>query len=1087
MFKSLLLKGRVLCVLLCIMASSLVVTAQTKHSGRVIGSDDKLPVVGASVRIKGTNTGAVTDVNGDFNLTLTPGNVLVVSYIGYKTKEVTVQGAEFMTISLEPAASTLNEVVVTGYTSQRKKDISGAVSVVDVNSSIKLPASTSDQLLQGQASGVTVLNQGAPGAPAQIFVRGVSNFGNSSPLIIVDGLQGGSLSNLNPNDIESISVLKDAGSAAIYGVSGGNGVIIVTTKKGKQGKTVFSYDAFYGSQSPKSGNVFNVLNASQYEQLVQKVDPGNSLLKNGGKFSDYGVQGPGGSPKTVANAGDPLVDPAKYHYEENTPQNDYLIQKFNNGVGTDWFHAIFKTAPMQQHSITASGASEKNSYLMSLAYLNQQGTLIDTYFKRYQARVNTSFNIKNYIRVGENMQVFYTDSPGLFGNLSEGNSISETYRAEPQIPIYDIAGNYGGTWAGPTQLGNAVNPVASQARNKYNHSKNWNIEGTAFAEADFLKHFTARTAISGVAANYYYANIQYVPYDSGEGHNNSNGASEGAGFNSNYNWSNTLNYSQVFGKHNVKVLAGYEARSFFGRQINSSTKSLFSTDPNYASITNGDPKSTITTSQINPPNSVLSVFGRLDYIYNDKYILGATIRRDGGSQFYQGRQYGTFPSVSLAWRISQEDFLKGVSWINDLKLRASYGLSGFNANVPGGNAYNQYGADPGSTSYDITGSSSGTIGGFTATQLGNKKTTWETDKILNFGIDASLFNHLDVSVEYYKKDVSNLLFRTALPATVGGAQAPVINIGGLYNKGLDAAITYHGKVSDLTFNVGVNVTSYKNQITKLASPFTAAGSRIGDLVRNEVGHPLGSFYGYKVIGYFNDSDFANPSALPSAADYHVLKSSVPTQADPAQGRFKYQDTNHDGKITDADRVFYGNPNPDFTYGVNLNAAYKGFDITAIFYGSHGNQNLNYVRYWTDFYSSLTGNKSLNLLNNSWSPTNLNPKAPIAELASTFSSSGVQNSFYLESGAFLKCRLVQIGYTFGAKQLKAVGVDKLHVYVSATNLFTITKYTGLDPEVTAANNNTQGQSGNNAQNAFGIDYGNYPNNQRQIILGVNLSF
>ena len=1061
MFKSLLLKGRSLCLLLCCLVSSLVVTAQTKQSGKVIGGDDKLPVVGASVKIRGTNTGTVTDVNGNFSLTLTRGNVLVVSYIGYATQEVTVTGNDFINVTLGASANALNEVVVTGYTSQRKKDISGSVSTVDVNTAIKQPVSSSDQLLQGQVSGVTVVSQGEPGAGAQIYIRGISNFANSSPLIVIDGIQGGSLNNLNPNDIESISVLKDAGAAAIYGVSGGNGVVVVTTKRGKQGKTVFSYDAFYGSQSPKGGNVWNVLNASQYQQLIQKVDSQNPLLLNG-KFADYGVQGPGGSPKKVANAGDPAIDPALYKYDANNPGNDYLIQKFDNNIGTDWFHAIFKSAPIQQHSITASGANDKNNYLFSLAYLNQQGTLIDTYFKRYQARINTTFNIKNYIRVGESMQVYYLNTPGGFGgNQGEGNSISETYRIEPQIPIYDIAGNFGGTWAGPTQLGNAVNPVANQVRSKTSQNKTWNIEGTAFAEADIFKHLTARTSISGVVNNNYYYGINYVPYDSGEGHNNPNGAFEGANYNSYYNWSNTLNYSQVFGKHSIKLLGGYEAKSYYGRFVGANTKSLFSTDPNYANISNGTASTTTAFSGINQPNTVLSLFGRLDYIYNDKYILSATVRRDGSSVFYSGKQYGTFPALTLAWRISQEDFLKGVSWINDLKLKGSYGASGFNGNVPAGNAFSQFRADPGSTSYDITGSSVGSVGGYTATQLGNRKTTWETDKILNVGLDASLFNHLDLTVEYYKKDVSNLLFPVTLPATVGGSSPPVVNIGAVQNKGLDASATYHGRVSDLTFNIGVNVTSYKNTITKLATDFTTSGSRIGDLVKDAVGHPIGSFYGYKVIGYFA-----------SAADV----TGSPTQADAAPGRFKYQDTNGDGKITDADRVFYGNPNPDFTYGVNLNAAYKGFDISAIFYGSHGNQDLNYVKYWTDFYSSLTGNKSLNLLNNSWSPTNLNPKTPIAEASSTFSSSGVANSYYLESGAFLKCRLVQLGYTFGAKQLKAVGVDKLHLYVEATNLFTITKYTGLDPELQAT-----------SANGIGIDYGNYPNNQRQIIVGVNLSF
>lgn len=1079
MFKSLLSRGRGLCLLLGCIVSSLAVTAQTKITGHIIGADDRQPVVGAAIRIQGTTIGTVTDVNGNFTLSASTGQTLVVTYVGYITQEIKVNGQPSYSITLQPGNNSLNEVVVTGYTSQRKKDIAGAVATVDINSARQLPTASSDQLLQGQAAGVTVLTQGGPGQGSQVFVRGVSNFGNSQPLYVIDGVQTNSMNDVNPNDIESISVLKDAGAAAIYGVAGGNGVVVVTTKKGK-GKSSISYDGYVGTTRPLSGNPFNLLGADEYGALLKQVDPTNALLI-GGKIADYGYQAGSALPtaKGVANEGDPAVAATLYRFDANNPNNDYQIQKFVKGAGTDWFHEVFKPATSQSHTVSASGANNNNNYFFSLGYLDQRGTLIDTYYKRYQTRINTTFNIKDHIRVGELAQVYYVDQPGnITDNNNEGNSISEIYRIQPQIPVYDIAGNYGGTFAGPTQLGNAVNPVARQERTKFNHNKSWHVVGTVFAEADFLKHFTARTAMSGSTTNTYWRNIGSNPYDSGEGHTNANSTTEHAEYWSNYNWTNTIKFAEVFGKHNLTVLAGYEQKDNNNRFIEGAGNNLFTTDYFYASLT-GATQNKVVNSGLNiigglpsQPTSTQSLFARLDYVYADKYILGATIRRDGFSAFSDGRKWGTFPSISLAWRISQEDFLKGVTWLNDMKIRGSYGSAGFNGNVPGANSFTTFGSAPSKSYYPIDGSINSATAGFYNTAIGNLRTTWETDKISNIGVDATIFRNFDLSVEYFVKNSSNLLFSVTLPGTVGGASisnagAPTVNVGSVRNKGFEAALTYHGRVNgDITYNIGANITTYKNTITSLyADYFDAAGSRIGNIVREQIGQPIGSFFGYNVIGYFRDASDVSSSA---------------TQTDAAPGRFKYQDINGDHKITDADRTFLGNPNPNFTYGFNLSGSYKGFDLSAVLYGSHGNKVFNYVKYWTNFYSSLTGNKSRDLLYNSWSPTNLTPAAPKAEAVSTFSTDAQVNSYYVESGSFLKCRVLQIGYTFGAKQLKYIGVDKLNIYVQGTNLFTATKYSGLDPEIQSS---TFNNNGNNA----GIDYGNFPNNQRTFLVGARLTF
>ncbi|MFD0767041.1 SusC/RagA family TonB-linked outer membrane protein [Mucilaginibacter lutimaris] len=1084
MFKSLLLKGRTLCLLLCCMVSSLVVNAQTKHTGKVTGSDDKLPVVGASVRVKGSTIGTQTDVNGQFSINVNPGDVLVISYLGYQTNEVTVGASDNITVVLQAGSNALNEVVVTGYTTQRKKDISGSVTTVNVTAAKSVPSVSTESLLQGQAAGVNVVTAGAPGAGAQVTIRGLSNFGSSSPLYVVDGLQTGGISNINPNDIESISVLKDAGAAAIYGVSGGNGVVVVTTKKGKQGKATISYDAFYGTTQPLSGNVFNTLNADQYEQLLLKADPKNALLLNG-KIADYGYQAGSGA-RGVFNQATAANFLPNYHLD-NDPAQDYLIQKFVKGAGTDWFHEIFKSAPLQQHSLSASGASDKSNYYMSLGYTNQQGTLINTYFKRYQARVNTTFSVKDHIRLGENMSFHYISSPngggGLVGggNLNEGNPISETYRALPIIPVRDIAGNLGGTYAGPAALGNALNPVGMQERQKTTKTNEYGLQGTVFAEADFLKHFTARTAYSASIYNRYYYNIGYRQYDSGEAHGGNNSYNEGSSYDSNFNWSNTLNYKQVFGKHSIAVLAGFEQRGRTNRSLSATAKNLFSLDPFYANISNGQAGQTTANSgfgnDANGLSRIMSFFGRLDYTYNDRYIIGATVRRDGSSLFSPGNKWGTFPAVSAAWRASQEEFLKGNAWLNDLKIRGSYGTSGYNGNVGVNSAFAAFGGGAGSSSYPIDGSSNSVIPGYLASSLGNPNTTWETDKVLNVGFDASLFNHFDVTVEYYKKTITDLLVSVPLPGTVGGSDAaiPTVNNGSVVNKGFDISANYHGATNGFTYSIGANITTIKNEITQIGAPFFTADVRGGNVVYNQLGGSIGQFYGYKVQGYWNSQ--AEIDALDAQQKPDLFGQKPVYQDKAAPGRFRYADVNGDGRITDADRTKIGSAIPDFTYGVNLNLGYKGFDMSAVFYGSQGNDAYNTVKYWTNFYGSQTGNKSLDLLNNSWTPTNLNAKTPIIEATTNFSTADAINSYYVENASFLKLRSVQIGYTFSPSVLKSVGVDKLRAYVQGTNLFTATKYTGLDPEI-------QAYDGRNSQ---GIDRGNYPNNERRFIFGVNLSF
>jgi TonB-linked SusC/RagA family outer membrane protein len=921
-----------------------------------------------------------------------------------------------------------------------------------------------------------VLTAGAPGAPSNVFVRGVSSFGNSSPLYVIDGVQTTSMSDINPNDIESISVLKDAGTAAIYGVSGGNGVILITTKKGKSGKTTISYDGFYGTQVPPGGNVWHTLSPQDMAKLASAAGDVGNIGANKIYTSSLGIPTYGWNGTQGQGAGD-NVDLSKYKFDATNPANDFLIQKFNQ-QGTDWFHEIFKSAPIQSHNITASGGTDKNTYLFSLGYLDQQGTLIDTYLKRYQARINSTFALNDHIRIGETAYMFYRETPygnsngyGGYGNQAENNAISMSYRIMPQIPVYDIAGNFGGTYDGPggEPLGNAANPVAQQYRTKDNYDKTWQIQGTAFAEADFLKHFTARTQFSGTYFNdWEYGFSSLNAYNDYENHGTSNGYFENSRYQSTYNWTTTVNYKQIIGKHNISAIAGYEQREFYGRFLSGVSQSLFSVDPDYANVSNGTVSNKAQSNAIQP-NATRSFFGKVDYIYNDRYILSGTIRRDGFSAFGD-QKWGNFPAGTAAWRVSQEDFMKGINWINDLKLRGSYGVAGNNANINGSNAYSLFGSGFGSSYYAINGTVP--TQGFNNTQIGNANTSWEKDKIANFGLDISLFNHLDASIEYYKKSISGLLYPQPLPATVGGATAPFVNIGDIQNHGWDISATYHGAAgSDFTYSIGANITTYKNQITSIpGNYFDASNSRVGYLIRNQVGHPIGSFFGYKVVGLNSSTADANSGA---------------TYAGAAAGSFKYADINGDGKIDANDRTFIGNPNADFTYGLNLNAAYKGFDFTATFFGSQGNDDYNFTKYYTDFYSSFTGGKSQAALYNSWgSPGVTNPTVTKAGYTQTLGST-IGSSYYVENGSFLKMRVAQIGYTIPTNTTKKAGISKVRVYIQGTNLFTITKYDGLDPELQPSSYN--GVSNATQSAAFGVDYGSYPTNQRQYILGVNVTF
>ena len=1049
---------------LVLMFLSLGVFAQKQVTGKVTSGTDNAPLSFATVAVKGTKAATLTNSDGTFSLTMPAGKTaLVISSVGYEDQEVDATSGT-VNVTMKARTSSLDEIVVTGYTAQKKKEVTGAVSVVNVKEMKQVPAGTGEEALQGRASGVNIVTSGQPGAASDIRIRGFSGFGSNQPLVIVDGVRG-DLHNINVNDIESVQVLKDA-SAAIYGVAGSNGVIIVTTKRGKSGKAVVSYDGYYGTTTAGSG--YDMANPTEASNAIWQQQRNSGIANPTTK--QYGSGATPVVPDYLTPTGytlcncpaDSVTDINKYNRET------YQITKANK-TGTDWYKEITRNAPIQSHNISVSSGSDKSSYYFSLGYLNQQGIVQYQYLKRYSVRANTQFNIKNHIRVGENAYIFYNQNP-TFQNQNENSPFTTAYREDPIIPVYDVAGNFAGTKS--QDLGNARNPYADVYRTKDNVGNVWDITGNVFAEVDFLKHFTVRSSFGGIIDNRYGYNFTYVGYENAEGNTGSNSYSENASYNSQWTFTNTLTYGNTFGQHTVRVLLGTEAVNYHGRNVGGTRSGYFSEDPNYWTLNTGLP-----TTQSNTggayQSSLWSQFAKVEYNYAGKYLFNGTLRRDGASVFAPDQRYGYFPGFSVGWVISQENFLKGVSFINSLKLRYSWGKLGSISNVNSSNPFVLYASRAGRSFYDLQGSSTIPLAGIYRSNLDNPSTTWEGDLISNIGFDATILkNKLDITIDWYKKKVTGLLFTATGaqfdPVFVGDATLPKVNIGDMQNTGIDAQVTYHGTITkNLKFDVTGTLTSYNNKIVDVpgAGYFDGPTIRNAILQRYQEGHPVGAFYGYQVIGLFQSAD-------------DIAKS--PAQDGARLGNFKYQDVNGDNKITADDRTFIGNPNPDFTYGLNIGLTYKAIDFSAFFFGSKGNDIYNNTLYFTDFPDFFKGAIRKDVALHAWTPENPNTNIPALYTTGSFSSDQTANSYFISKGSFFRARQMQIGYTLPASTLSRFGIDRFRVYVQGANLFTITKYSGLDPELQSNDPN------NNSTVGFGTDQGSYPHTPSYLI-GVNLSF
>lgn len=1054
-----------------LLVATFAFSQQKTVTGKITDGSNN-PVSGASVTVKGTTNGTQTNAEGNFSIVV-PGNnaVLLISSVGFKEQERNVGDQTTININMASATSDLNEVVVLGYTTAKKKDIIGAVSVVSSEDLRITPSANLAVQLQGRAAGVTVSSSGQPGAGAVVRIRGFASAGNNNPLYVIDGVPTDDGSKLNPNDIESLQVLKDASSASIYGSRASNGVVIITTKQGKAGRATLGYDGYVGVQKVTDKMMPDMLNTTQYMEYLEKTSANgyvHPVLGTKGAFRIPDFYVTSGPFKGGVAATDPRANPALY----TTSGAVYQISK--TSLGTNWFEEVTRPALQHNHQISATGGTEKAVYSLGLNYFDQEGTFVETFYKRYSARVNTSFKPVSFLRLGENLQFSYEERNG-GDNRGEGDAWASAFRMVPYVPVYDINGGFGGNGVG--ESGNGSNPVANLTRAKDNTNKFTRIFGNVFAEIPFASWLSARSSFGIDAGNQFVKNISRKTYERSENQGTTQLTEEGWYY-TNWTWTNTVNFQKVFGEHDVKLIAGTEAVKGTSRGVRAFGQNFDFETPDFISLNTANAGSlsdrVITTYNLGR-SSLFSYFSRLDYSFKGKYLLTATFRRDGSSRFGPNVRYANFPSFGVAWRLSDENFMKDIPWITDLKLRGGWGQMGSQSNVGADNQFFTYISNPGRTNYDINGTNTASAQGYRQDREGNLDTKWETTETTNAGLDATLFNgKIDFILDVYKKNTKDLLVGGVLNGLEPQITKPDVNIGTMRNVGFDIGINYNGNQGkEFNYELGVTFSRYKNTLTKLNNenaPRIIGLERLSNVVRTELGQPLSSFHGFVLDGFFNSA--AEIAAGP-AMDGAVV------------GSWRYKDLDGDKKITDKDRTFLGNPHPDFQLGLNIKLNYKAFDFTAFLFWNQGNEIYNYTKYYTDMRVFI-GGVSTRVLDDSWTPTNTNAKLPQLGTGATNGFTGfttsTSNSYYVEDGSYLRAKTVQLGYTLPKSLVSRAKLSNVRFYLQAQNLFTITNYTGADPDIQLISRDPNG-----ARDYYlGVDLGGFPN-PKQFIFGLSASF
>ncbi|WP_343668824.1 TonB-dependent receptor [Chitinophaga sp.] len=1012
-------------LLIAMLLTGTMTIAQTNShllEGRIstAGKDEPLP--GASVRVKGTNNGAISDINGRFHLQVKDEDSLEVTLMGFDKQVVAVKGQTSIRIQLTEGTKTIEEIVVVGYGTEKKKLVTGAIDHVNTKQLEENHSLRVDQALQGQTPGVQIATVSAqPGEAMKVRIRGTGTVGSADPIYIIDGVPIQDISYLNPSDIAGVDVLKDAASSAIYGSRAANGVVLITTTKGKNANTKLAYDAYYGVQNPTHKTA--LLNAHDYGVIM------NEMAINSGNSPYFTTQ-----------------------------------QLSALGKGTDWQEAMYnKKAPMMNHSVSLSGGNDRSVYSSSVSYTKQDGIIGFKGQSRYE-RVNFRLNsehkaYKDLLVFGENLTYSRSAKSGVGVSNIYDNSMHGVLNVSPLFPVYDSTGAFGkSTWnVGET------NPVAAMYYKYQNKNTYDRVIGNTYLQATPIKGLNIRTDF-GINLMYTNTNSYKPVYDlSTTEYNIHSQANQGMERDAVWNWDNTINYQRQFGKHNINALVGMnsmESTTFF---VNGYKQDLTKTGLDNAIINNGTTDSTQKVYGSKGSSALLSYFGRIGYNYAEKYMFTAIFRIDGSTAFGANNRYGHFPSFSAGWVPTNEPFLKKY-WLDFLKIRAGWGQNG---NLP--SAQYQY-LSTLSTQYLGYYFGSGDVAyvGAAPTKTANPDLKWETSEQTNFGIDAVIFKDFSITVDVYNKMTKDWLVSVNTPA-ISGANTALVNGGDVRNRGIEAALGWDHKFHELSVGVNANLTVNRNKVTDIPNKEKIINGSTGvtyasmpEFYRAQKGFPMGYFYGYKTDGIFQNT--AEIAAYKG-------KDGTPIQPNAQPGDVRFQDLNGDGVINASDETMIGNPFPKFTYGFNVNLGYKGFDLTVAIYGSQGS------KIWdgTHDFSSPLSNYSTEILGR-WTGEGTSNKIPRITDGAELNQNWIRSSdLYVKDGSFLRIKSVNLGYDF-KKLFPQMPIQQLRLYVSGTNLFTFTKYKGIDPEIGYGPSSW----------ASGIDVGTYPQ-PKTLLVGLNVKF